>query len=228
MAILILLLTLGFALSPLATDGFNGFTPDQFPVVQADWPIQPAPWAFSIWGLIYGGLIAHAVFGLLRRRKAPGWSATRPALAISLGVGIFWIAAAQASPLLATAMILVMAAAAIAALLRAGIADPAWLTAPLGLYAGWLTAATGVAIGVTLSGYGLLGPRAAALVMLPLVLATALVAMRRRPDAPTYPLAVGWALFGIAMDNPDTLPVAALAAAGLALLSALLLRGARG
>ena len=40
-----------FAVSPLFTQGFNGFEPDQFPVPQDDPPVQPAGYAFSIWGL---------------------------------------------------------------------------------------------------------------------------------------------------------------------------------
>lgn len=201
MAILILALTLAFAVSPLATDGFNGFTPDQFPVVNETWPIQPAGWAFSIWGLIYLALIGSTAFGVLRRREAPGWVAMRPWLAISLGVGVFWIAAAQASPPLATVMIVVMAAGAIAALLRAGPSDRLALGIPLGLYAGWLTAATGVAVGVMLSGYGILGAGTAAVVMLPVILAVTLAVMRARPDGLGYPLAVGWALLGITVEN---------------------------
>ncbi|KGJ15049.1 hypothetical protein, partial [Paracoccus sanguinis] len=201
MALLVLILAVLFALSPLASDGFNGFTPAQFPVVNEDWPIQPAGWAFSIWGVIYLWLIAGCVVGVWRARHAPDWAAMRPALALSLGVGVFWIAAANRSPPLATAMIVVMAGAAVAALWRTGRTDAVWQRAPVGFYAGWLTAATGVAIGVLLGGYGVLSPQAAALVMLPLILIAALIVQRRRPDALTYPLAVGWALVGIAADN---------------------------
>ena len=221
MAILILLLTVAFAASPLASDGFNGFTPSQFPVVHQEWPIQPAGWAFAIWGLIYLGLIASAGFGLLRRPAAPDWAAMRPALAVSLGVGTFWIAVAQVSPPLATAMIVVMLAGALAALLRAGPEDRLWLRAPLGLYAGWLTAATGVAIGVLLGGYGVLAPTTAALVMLPVVLILALSVARRCPDTPTYPAAVAWALVGIAAEAVRTqnFSVAGMAIAGIVLLA---------
>ncbi|SDX30668.1 hypothetical protein [Paracoccus sanguinis] len=226
MALLVLILAVLFALSPLASDGFNGFTPAQFPVVNEDWPIQPAGWAFSIWGVIYLWLIAGCVVGVWRARHAPDWAAMRPALALSLGVGVFWIAAANRSPPLATAMIVVMAGAAVAALWRTGRTDAVWQRAPVGFYAGWLTAATGVAIGVLLGGYGVLSPQAAALVMLPLILIAALIVQRRRPDALTYPLAVGWALVGIAADNlrGGSTPVALLALAGIAVLVGAALR----
>lgn len=222
MAILILLLTVAFALSPLASEGFNGFTADQFPVVLEDWPIEPAGWAFAIWGVIYAWLIASAIFGLLRRREAPDWAAMRPALAVSLGLGTFWIAAANASPRLATVMIVVMLIGAVVALLRAGSSDPLWQRLPLGLYAGWLTAAMGVAVGVLLGGYGVTDAVTAALIVLPVVLVMALAVAARCPDVPTYPVAVSWALLGIVADNVTAgrWSVVGLALAGIVLMLA--------
>ena len=119
LAPLVLLLAIAFALSPTLTGGFPGFSPTQFPVVQSRWPVQPVGWAFSIWGVIFLLLIAGAAYGLWRHRVDPAWQAMRGPLAVSLGLGTFWIMAAQCQPLVATAMILVMAATAIMALLRA-------------------------------------------------------------------------------------------------------------
>ena len=79
-AAIVLVLAVAFALSPLASDGFNGFTREQFPVVNAFWPVQPVGWAFSIWGVIYLWLIAGCVVGVWRARHAPDWAAMRPAL----------------------------------------------------------------------------------------------------------------------------------------------------
>ena len=50
LAVLVLVATLTFVCSPLATIGFNGFRPEQFPVPQTDPPVQPAGYAFSILG----------------------------------------------------------------------------------------------------------------------------------------------------------------------------------
>ena len=130
---LTLLFAILFALSPRASDGFNGFTPDQFPVVQDRWPVQPAGWAFSIWGVIYLWLIAASAWGLRKAPKDADWQAMRAPLLISLIVGTFWIAAANAAPVLATAMIVVMAVAAVMAFLRAGASDPFWQIGPVGL-----------------------------------------------------------------------------------------------
>lgn len=211
-----------FALSPLASDGFNGFTPDQFPVVQDRWPVQPAGWAFSIWGVIYLWLIAASGWGLWHAPSDPNWQAMRAPLLVSLIVGTFWIAAANAAPVLATFMIVVMAVAAIIALLRAGQGDPIWQAGPVGLYAGWLTAATGVAIAVLLSGYGALSANRAALLLIAMVLAVALWVAAQRPDSLSYPLAVVWALIGVVAANWGTpyRGVTLLAGLGIVLLVA--------
>ncbi|MCA0964463.1 tryptophan-rich sensory protein [Salipiger bermudensis] len=220
LAPLVLLLSLAFALSPTLTGGFPGFSPEQFPVVQSRWPVQPVGWAFSIWGVIFLLLIASAAYGLWRQRFDPDWQHMRGPLAVSLGLGTLWIAAAQWQPLAATAMILVMAATAILALLRA----PGDLRAraPIGLYAGWLTAAAGVATGASLSGYGVLSAQAAALVMLSLLLVIAGVVLWLRPSALAYAFGVGWACMGVVVANlqVSNLPVIALALTGIALVVA--------
>lgn len=220
----VLIAAIAFALSPLASTGFAGFTANQFPIPQIDPPVQPAGYAFSIWGVIYAWLILGAGYGVLRARDNADWQAMRPTLLVSLGVGIFWIAAANASPLLATAMILVMAATAIAAMLRAGRQNPAWQRRPVALYAGWLTAASGVAVGVLLGGYGVLDAQNAAIASLIAVSLVALHVQSRRPDEWGYPAAVIWALVGVIAANaaPLNLPVLGLALAGIA---ALALRG---
>ncbi len=228
LATAILLFAVAFALSPLFSSGFAGFEQGQFPVETDFWPIQPAGWAFSIWGVIYAWLIAGAAFGVFKAPDDPDWSAMRPPLLISLMIGTFWIAAANASPILATVMIVVMAATAILAMLRAGSNSPYWQVRPVALYAGWLTAASGVGIGVVLGGYGVLSAQSAALLMLLAVLAVALVAQSRRPQEWGYPLAIVWALVGIIAANAasGTWPVIALAIIGvLCLVAQFVLRG---
>lgn len=227
---LTLLFAILFALSPVASDGFNGFTPDQFPVVQDRWPVQPAGWSFTIWGVIYLWLIVGSGLGLWKAHDDTEWQAMRAPLLISLIVGTFWIAAANASPVLATVMIVVMAVAAVVAFLRAGQRQPFWQVGPVGLYAGWLTAATGVAVAVLLSGYGISSAGLAATLLILAVLAVALWVQSRRPNAVTFPLAVGWALIGVVVANWGTeyRHVAVLAGLGiLALVAQYLLRGWR-
>jgi len=230
LAIAVVLVTIAFAISPLLTTGFAGYRPEQFPVITDNWPVQPAGWAFSIWGLIYVWLIAGAVWGLAKAPHDPDWQAMRRPLLVSLTIGAFWIAVANASPVLATVMILVMAVCAILAMLRAGSDDPVWQVRPVALYAGWLTAATGVGTGVVLGGYGVLTAQTAALAMLALVLVVAIFVQSLRPTEWGYPLAIIWALAGVIAANLPSRnwQVIALAVIGILALSlGFILRGRR-
>ena len=200
-AYLLLVVSLTFALSPLVTSGFNGFEPDQFPIAQTNPPAQPAGYAFAIWGVIYLGLIASAGFGLLKRRHDPWWEQTRTPLIVSLAVGSFWIPAAQQAPLLATVMIWIMALGAIVALLRAPDESPWALDVPLGLYAGWLTAAANLSVALVLVGYGIVGPQWAALISLSATALMTFYVLRRKPMSRGYGAAVVWALIGICVAN---------------------------
>lgn len=195
----ILILAVGFAASPIFSNGFGGFYRESFPVQVERWPAQPVGWAFSIWGLIYLALIATAAWAVARPAEMPGWSRTAWPLGVSLFVGLFWIEAAMRSPVLATAMILPMAAGAIIAMRRLG---PTWReTAAVGLYAGWLTAASGVAVSVVLTGYGILPPRIAAVALIGVVLAVAVGVAASRPSIWSYRAGVIWALIGVIVAN---------------------------
>lgn len=144
----------------------------------------------------------------------------RPALIVSLVIGASWIPVAQLSPLWATVLIWAMLATAVLALMRAGKADPIWLRAPIALYAGWLTAASCVALGLILAGYGYLDAQVAAWLGIALALAIGMTVQALRPDAPAYPAAVIWALVGVFVANlgGPNWSVLILVALGIALL----------
>lgn len=216
MAILVLGATFLFVISPWLTPGFNGFDPQRFPVPQIDPPIQPADYTFAIWGLIYLWLIAGGLFGLLRAAEDADWQAMRPPLLVSLLIGMFWIAVANVSPIWATIMIMVMAVTAIIAFLRAGQHNALFQIWPVALYAGWLTAAAGVAVGVLLGGYGILAPQSAALLCLSGVLVTAFLVQSARPQNSGYLAALVWALIGVIVSNLPNFnwPVIVLAGLG--------------
>lgn len=218
LAILVLLASLAFAVSPLMSNGFGGYRPEQFPIPQADPPIQPAGWAFSIWGLIFAWLVAGSAFGAWKRAEDPDWHPMRPALLVSLGLGAFWIETAHRTPIGATILIVAMLVPAVIAFLRAGRRDAVWQVRPVALYAGWLTAATGASTGILLGGYGILSEQTAAMLCLVGVTVAALLIHGRRPREWAYPAVVIWALTGIFVANlsPANLPVLVLS--GLAAL----------
>lgn len=216
-AALLLLATLAFVVSPYFTDGFSGFDPDLFPEPQRNPPVQPAGYAFGIWGLIYVWLIGLAGFGLLRRRNDPAWDAPRLPLIVSLGAGSAWIAVANTSAVWATVLIWAMLLTALAALWRVPQGDGAarWLgAAPVALYAGWLTAASCVSVGLMLAGFGVTGPVVAALLALVLAVVIALGVQVRLGRSALYGVTVIWALVGVVVANIGGPLVVALAAVG--------------
>lgn len=223
-AALLLLLTAAFALSPLLVPGFGGFEPEQFPVPQPDPPVQPAGYAFSIWGAIYLWLLVSAGWGLAMRRGDAGWDAVRLPLMASVAVGAIWLPVALRSPLGATALIWAMLAGAAWALLRTPARDRWLLREAVGLYAGWLTAASAVSVGLIAAGWGV-PPFAAAgwaVAALSLGLIVALAMIRRVPSL-AYGAAVVWALLAVTVRNgADGVGLFALAAAGVVAVATVL------
>jgi len=209
---LTLLATLIFTLAPAVTPPFSGYAADTFPVQIERAAIQPAGYAFSIWGVIYLWLLVSAVAGFWQRGNA-GWS--RPFLPhlAALLLGTLWLAIASGFPILAAVTITLMAACTLWAFLSADPAYNRWLQqAPLGLFAGWLTAATCVTWGILLVGYGWLSDTTGALAMLALALTAALTVQSRRPTMPTYSAAVIWAAIGVTVVNWQDNPAVAWAA----------------
>lgn len=205
-----------FAISPAFVPDFGGFDPDQFPVPQLDPPVQPAGYAFAIWGVIYLWLLVGLGYGIWKRRDDAGWHAMRVALIPSLAVGSIWLAVAVASPIWASVLIWVMLVTALRALYQSPAEDRWFATLPLGLYAGWLSAASCVSLGLLAAGYGFVDATTAALgaIFLALVIASAVQSQLRR--APSYGIAVIWALVAVVVQNfaQPNMTVAALAAGG--------------
>lgn len=220
-ALILALATLAFGLAPILGPAFSGYDPSLLPV-RIDRPsIQPAGYAFSIWGLIYLWLFLHAGFGLLKRAEVPAWDRVRWPLTVAVAIGAVWQAIALQSVIWGTVTIWMMAAGAIAAFLRADpVADRWLLSGPTAIFAGWLSAASAVSTGVLIAGYGWLSDTAAAAAMLALVLAIAVTVQMRRPLMPVYGLTVIWALVGVIVANrADNLTVAVLAGSGIVVMA---------
>lgn len=221
-AIVTLIITAAFVVSPALTSPFSGFRADQLPYPQIDPPIQPAGYAFAIWGLIYGWLVVSAVFGVWKRPTATDWNRARKPLIVSLAIGAPWLAVANQSAIWATVMIFAMGATAILTLMAAPQRDQGWFGIPVAIYAGWLTAASFVALGSTAAGYGLVTDAmgwAYIGIIGALVVATT---VSKRTGSSAYRFTVIWALVGIVAANGMTTPsVSALAAAGIVILLAM-------
>ncbi len=229
-AILTLTAALAFAASPFFVPGFSGFDPELYPVPQVDPPVQPAGYAFAIWGLIYAWLILHAGFGLLKRDTDPAWDAPRWPLFLSLAIGASWLAVAMRDPVLATVLIWVMLAGALAALFQSRADPDRWLLqAPLAIYAGWLTAASSASLGLLGAGYGILTDATGwAYIGLGVALGLAAAVQTFLGRAPEYGLTVAWALVAIAVQNwISNMPVALTACAGTLVMLGLAARTLR-
>lgn len=215
-AIVTLIVTIAFAAGPFLVPNFGGFAADLFPIPQVRPPVQPAGWAFAIWGLIYLWLLLSAVYGVWMRATENSWAKMRPVLIVSMAIGAAWLPVAQQNPLLAAVMIWAMLATALLALFRAPVTDRLMASWPIGLYAGWLSAASCVATGICLAGFGVLDQTRAAQASIALGIVLAAGVQLKLGRVPTYGLAVIWALSAIYVANADSnAAVAALAMGGV-------------
>lgn len=185
--------------------------------------LRAAGYAFSIWSVIYAGLVVYAIYQILPRRAEPallaavGW----PSVVAAFGCGLWIIASAADLDWASVAIILTSAGAMVFGLARAqaaGLGQTGWprrsVLWPLGLLAGWLTAAAALNILTVLTAKGLIGPdsaQTAALAGVVGVTAAALIgAMIVRVGA--YGLAVGWGLAAVAVAEAGPKPLVALTA----------------
>jgi len=220
-AIAIVCGALAFAAGSAMTPGFDGFDPAAFPHTVENLLLTPAGYAFAIWGPIFIALILNAFYGLIKRDTNPVWDHARWPLFGAQVLGAAWIGIATLSPPMATLVIWVMLILTLISLNRV-LSSPEiwWLKVPLGLLAGWLTAASWVALTTTAVGWieGL-SPSVGSWIGLAGALITALAVLRLQRQ-PAYAVAAIWALIGIIVANlgGNTAFVAATGA-GAALLT---------
>ena len=108
-----------------------------------------------------------------------------------------------------------MLISALAALFMSPNRDRVWAAYPVGLYAGWLSAASCVSLGLILAGYGFLDQTIAAAIMVAFAAALGTFVQAVLGRAPTYGIAVIWALAGVVVANWDgAAPIVAYVAVG--------------
>lgn len=137
--------------------------------------------------------------GAFTRADDAEWHATRLPLIVSLTVGTFWLPVAVVSPLWSTVMICVMLGGALVALYRSPKHNSGFGAWPIGLYAGWLSAASCVSVSVVLTGYGVLTETLSTILFLALAIAIGFAVQWMLKRAPTYGIAVVWALIAVAV-----------------------------
>jgi translocator protein len=211
LAVIVTIAVNGLA-NALPLNGLNtGEISDRFQVY-----FVPAGYVFSIWGLIYLGLIGFAVYQVLPGQAInPRLARVGPLFALSCLANIVWLFLwhYEVFPLTVVAM-LVLLGSLIAIYERLGVgralvsSGERWLVhLTFSVYLGWVSVATlanvtSVLDYVKWSGWGLSGALWA-VILLAVAAALAILMRLRRGDV-AYGLVVVWAAVGIAVSQSDT------------------------
>jgi hypothetical protein len=186
----------------------------------------PAGYVFSIWGLIYLGLIVFAVFPFLpAQRGNPRLARIGPWFLVGSAANIAWIFLWHYGYFLLTVPVMLLLLASLLTIYtRLDIgrtvvpAGERWMVHyPFSLYLGWITVATIANVTALLyfvgwDGWGV-APETWTVIMIAAGAAIACLLTLTRRDV-VYPLVVVWALAGIAVKNGATPVVEAAAWAG--------------
>lgn len=198
----------------------------------------PAGYVFSIWGLIYLGLLAFAVYqGLPAQRANPRLEAISGPFLLSCAANIVWIFLwhyNQFPPTLAAMGVLLVSLIGVYLLLGTGrtAAPPAerWMVGvPFSIYLGWITVATVANATQVLffTRWGAWGISAEvwALIMLGVAAALAGLMTATRRDV-AYLAVLVWAFVGIALKHASVPPVAVGAWVASALVALMIIGSA--
>lgn len=190
----------------------------------------PAPFTFSVWGVIYAGLAAFAVYQALpAQRDDPRLAVARPLFVLSSALNVGWLTAWHADAIVVSEVVMVALLLCLIALYRRidawrapATAGERWLIdVPFSLYLGWISVATVANTSVTLVSLGVDGGTAAAAIAAVVVAVAAgigLLATVSRRD-PAFALVVAWGLFGVAAARRgESATIMYVAIAGVALL----------
>jgi hypothetical protein len=197
----------------------------------------PAGYVFSIWGLIYVGLFAYAVYQLLpAQADNPALRSIGPIFILSSLANIAWIFLwhYEIFSLTVVAMLILLACLIVIYLrLDIGRAQVSsgmrWFVhLPFSIYLGWITVATIANVTTLLaywdwSGWGI-SPEAWAVIMLTIATAVGGLVSFTRSDI-AYAAVLIWAFAGIGVKQSDTSVVAAAAWVATVITAILLIIG---
>lgn len=220
-SVLVVLATVGtIALYCLAAVGYvNGVTPelisDRHPTI-----LTPAGYAFSIWTVIYLGLIAFSIYQLLPK-NLERFRSIRSAYILSCVLNCAWIFYWNREQIgVCLVIILLLLGTLVFISLRLKTTDSIaeyWVAkAPFGLYAGWVTAAAIINLVVFLAASNLEISASASFGVVMIILATILgIAGRVILGSYLFPLAIAWALTAIAVNQGGNTAIVVAAAVGV-------------
>ena len=222
-AVLVLVATIGtISFNALAAMGYiNGVTPE---TVSSKYPtvLTPAGYAFSIWSLIYFGLVVFSIYQLLPANRER-YRDIRSIYIVSCVLNCGWIYFWHNDRIAVCLGLIVLLAATLAYLCLKVKATQTpgelWgVKAPFGLYAGWVTTASLVNFMVMLSYLGVDMPTGTAnMIGIVCIAAAAVFAVLGRVFLTNYifPLAVAWGLAAIAIKQSGNTPIVVAAVIGV-------------
>jgi hypothetical protein len=203
----------------------TGAISDRFTVL-----FVPAGYVFSIWGVIYAGLIAFGIYQAApARRDDPRMRAIAPWFALSCGANVAWLALWHYNIFVATVPVMLLLLACLVVIFlrlrqdRATVDEAArWcVDRPFSVYLGWITVATvvnitSVAYSLRWDGFGIAEELWASVLFVAVVAIAGAMSITRRDVG--FAAVLVWALAGIAAKhpgNPAVVTGAWLAVAGV-------------
>jgi translocator protein len=206
--------------------------------------VEPAGYVFSIWSLIYLGLIGYVVWQFLPAQRGPGPAEHVFPYVVAVNVlNGLWLLAWHHLWLATSVLIMLALLGALIGVylgLRGGVPVPEarlprgeriWARGTFSVYLGWITVATVANVSIYLASLGWDGSPLPASVWaaVAIALATAVgVLMLRRHHDLAFAAVLVWAFIGIVVARPSVYLVSAVAVVGiLTLLYTAAVRGAR-
>jgi len=206
----------------LAATGYvNGITPAAISAKYAT-VLTPAGYAFSIWTLIYVGLLAFSVYQALPA-SAVRYRPIRSLYILSCLLNCTWIYFWHREQIAVCLFIILLLCGTLVfiryRLMGFDSTGDIWLAkAPFGLYAGWVTAASTVNLLVLLAylkvGFSGAGENVIGIVLIAVATGAAIVARAALRDY-FFPLAVAWALTAIAVKQSGNTAIVVATAVGV-------------
>ncbi len=184
--------------------------------------VTPAGYAFSIWGLIYVGLVAFGVYQLLPANIAR-FRPVRSLYIFTCALNCAWLYFWHAEQIV-VCFVIIVALCITLFLINYHLKGPRsladnWIVkAPFGIYFGWVTAAMFVNFAIMLKYLRLdlsFTVETILAVVLILAVAVAAIAIRVKLTNYFYPIAVAWALTAIAVKQSGKTAIVAAAALGV-------------
>src|SRR5687768_4463716 len=197
--------------------GDTGAISDRYPTL-----VTPAGYSFTIWTLIYLGMIAFSIYQMLPANLSK-FRAVRSLYIFSCALNCAWLYFWHAGEIV-ICFFIILALAGVLLAINYYVRQPRSpveslvTNAPFGLYFGWVTAAALVNFAIMLKFLNVeLTPTAESAVAVALILIAALLAVivRMRLANYLYPVAVAWALTAIAVKQSGQTAVVVAAAAGV-------------